>query len=212
MAKESPIADHAYTMKRRSFLSPRVHLRRHWARLVAGIVAMTSLAFLARQCVVPALRVAPWRDVPLRSEDRRRLLNHSGIPTAATLSRLRRGSSVLQAMTEHPDTATALLVALCSVPNRDSARKIAQELVTQRLAACVSTVPAVESTYWWQGAVETAEELLLVIKTSQDRAQGVMDSVQANHPYDTPELIFLPIRGGLPKYLAWLVDSVGDPA
>ena len=99
------------------------------------------------------------------------------------------------------------IVILCTVPDQESGEKIAEALVEERLAACVNLLPGVVSTYRWEGAVKQDQELLLLIKTSGARFEAVRARIQALHPYDTPEVIALPISEGDPKYLSWLVEN-----
>ena len=96
---------------------------------------------------------------------------------------------------------TALLV-LTNLPNRPTAEALATELVEARLAACVSIMAPCHSLYRWQGVVETAEEIPLLIKTTSERYADLEAATRSRHPYDLPELIALPIVGGLPDYLA----------
>jgi len=100
------------------------------------------------------------------------------------------------------------VVAFSTVGSAQDAERIAHALVERRLAACVSVVPGVVSHYRWQGAVERAEERLLVIKTRGDRLEALRAALVALHPYELPELVALPIAGGHPPYLAWIDESV----
>lgn len=95
---------------------------------------------------------------------------------------------------------------LCTCPDRDTADKIARQLVTGQLAACVNILPGILSVYTWQGQVESAQEHLLLIKSSKDRYQALEAAIRDNHPYDVPEIIAVPIEAGLPEYLHW-IDS-----
>jgi periplasmic divalent cation tolerance protein len=95
-------------------------------------------------------------------------------------------------------------VALTSCPSEEVARRISRALVEERLAACVTILPTGRSTYRWQGAIEEADELLCVIKTTADRIEALRERLPALHPYEVPELIVLDVAGGLPAYLAWL--------
>lgn len=99
------------------------------------------------------------------------------------------------------------LVCLCTCPDAASARRIADALVGERLAACVNLLPGISSVYRWQGRVERAEEVLLVVKTTRDRLEALTQRVQALHPHELPEVIAVDIAGGLPAYLAWIVDQ-----
>ncbi|MBD1476070.1 divalent-cation tolerance protein CutA [Xanthomonas citri pv. citri] len=95
-----------------------------------------------------------------------------------------------------------LLFSTC--PDPASAARIAQVLVEERLAACVSRLPGVHATYRWQDVVEQAEEVLLLIKTAADRIPALQQRLCELHPFDLPELIELEVAGGLPAYLQWV--------
>lgn len=97
------------------------------------------------------------------------------------------------------------LVLHCTCPDAAVADRIAIALVEGRLAACVQQVPGLRSTYRWAGRVEHADEILLLIKTAEDRLDEVIASVRALHPYELPELFAVEARGGLPAYLDWVV-------
>jgi len=105
---------------------------------------------------------------------------------------------------------TALLV-LTNLPDRPSAEALAVALVEARLAACVNILAPCRSVYRWQDAVETADEVPLLIKTSAARYAEVEAAIRAQHPYELPEVIAFPVTQGLPDYLAW-VDAESRPA
>lgn len=96
------------------------------------------------------------------------------------------------------------LLVLTNVADIASARLLARALVEQRLAACVNMLPAVQSVYRWNGAVEEAAEVTLLVKTTAARYPELEQAIRLLHPYDLPELIALPISAGLPPYLAWI--------
>lgn len=98
-------------------------------------------------------------------------------------------------------------VILSTCPDSASAKKIALELVKRGLAACVNSVPGVLSTYAWKGACETAEEHLLIIKTTYALYPAAEQAVLELHPYELPEIIAVPIAAGLSSYLAWIKQS-----
>ena len=100
-------------------------------------------------------------------------------------------------------------IVLTTAGSEDEARKIAQHLVENRLAACVNIVPQVESIYRWQDKVESSREWLLVVKSTADKFAAVRDAIRALHSYDVPECIALSIEEGSPQYLQWLGESVG---
>jgi periplasmic divalent cation tolerance protein len=97
---------------------------------------------------------------------------------------------------------------LTACADSEQARNIADALVSEHLAACVNVLPGVESVYRWQGKVERANEVLLLIKTTRERFPEVRKRIVSLHSYDTPEIICLPIEEGLDKYLTWLHDNV----
>ncbi|XP_073385793.1 uncharacterized protein [Physcomitrium patens] len=105
-----------------------------------------------------------------------------------------------------PDAAPSIVVYV-TVPNKETGTKLAHSIIENKLAACVNQIPGVESTYWWEGKVETDTEILLMIKTRQALLGELTDHVNNNHPYDTPEVIALPITGGSEKYLKWIGDN-----
>jgi len=107
---------------------------------------------------------------------------------------------------------TDKIVVLSTCGSAEDARRIAHKLVESRVAACVSIVPQVESVYRWQGAVESAAEWLLVIKSSRERFAGLREAIQAIHPYEVPEILALPVVDGAANYLAWLAESVAEDA
>ncbi len=94
-------------------------------------------------------------------------------------------------------------VVFISVP-REEANKMARALVEKRLAACVNIVPKIESFYWWDESVLKDEEALLIAKTTQQRFDELRAWVVANHPYDLPEIISLPLSDGLSDYIEWV--------
>ncbi|AGA32180.1 Periplasmic divalent cation tolerance protein cutA [Thioalkalivibrio nitratireducens DSM 14787] len=108
-------------------------------------------------------------------------------------------------MPDSPTTArTDCLLVITTVDDRTLADDLAQELVEQRLAACVHILGAGRSVYRWQEEVEDAEEHTLLIKTSAPSYDSLQDWLAQRHPYETPELIALPITQGLPDYLDWI--------
>lgn len=102
------------------------------------------------------------------------------------------------------------LVFLVTVPDEATGQRLARALVEERVVACVNLVPGLTSIYRWQGAIEQASEYALVMKTTAGRAELLQDRVRALHPYDTPECVGIPIVTGLPRYLAWIEDSVEE--
>lgn len=91
---------------------------------------------------------------------------------------------------------------------RDEAEAIAGELVAKRLAACVQIVGPIASTYRWEGEVETAEEWLLLIKTTAAAYETVQEAIKLLHSYEVPEIIALPVEAGSADYLSWVAAQV----
>ncbi len=101
------------------------------------------------------------------------------------------------------------VVLLSSCPKEAAARSIAQTLIEQHLAACVSILPGVESVYRWQGQVETSREWLLIAKTRVERYTELEFVIRELHPDELPEIICLPVAAGLAGYLNWISEEVG---
>jgi len=99
-------------------------------------------------------------------------------------------------------------IVLTTAGSHSEAHKIAHALVEQRLAACVNIVPQVESIYRWQGAVETSQEWLLIVKTAASRLARLQQEVRKLHSYELPEFIVLGVEDGSKEYLDWLEESV----
>ncbi|HXE37535.1 MAG TPA: divalent-cation tolerance protein CutA [Azonexus sp.] len=96
------------------------------------------------------------------------------------------------------------LLVITNCPDEASANAIALAVVEARLAACVNILPRVQSIYRWQGSVESATEIPLLIKTSAANYPALEQAITKLHPYEVPEIIALPIAQGLPAYLNWV--------
>src|SRR5687768_14486537 len=101
-------------------------------------------------------------------------------------------------------------LVLVTVPDLELARRLAQAALKDKLVACANIVHGIECHYRWQGALETAEELLIVFKTMRSRLEAFEKLVVDLHTYDTPEFIVLPLDGGNAKYLNWIAECVKD--
>ncbi len=102
---------------------------------------------------------------------------------------------------------TDACVAFSTCANAEDARRIARVLVEERLAACVNQVPGLLSTYQWQGKLCEEAEILLVIKTRRALIPTIAARFRQLHPYQTPELVALPIEAGAEPYLNWLLAN-----
>ena len=99
----------------------------------------------------------------------------------------------------------SVLLVMTNLPDRAAAEKLAVLVVEERLAACVNILAPCASVYQWQGAVERADEVPLMIKTTEERYPQLEVAIRSAHPYETPEIVAIPIVDGLPEYLAWVV-------
>lgn len=117
---------------------------------------------------------------------------------------VRRRDKALRLKSRSPGAAVNARIVFCTCPDALTAARLARTLVDERLAACVNAIGGVASTYRWNGAVETADEVMLVIKTTADRFEAMQARLVAEHPYDVPEVIGLDVADGHAPYLAWL--------
>ena len=97
---------------------------------------------------------------------------------------------------------------LTTAPGARIAGKLARAVLRARLAACANIVLGIQSHYWWQGKLETAGETLLLLKTTRARLSALERLILREHPYDTPEIISLPLSAGTRRYLEWWSKSV----
>jgi periplasmic divalent cation tolerance protein len=103
--------------------------------------------------------------------------------------------------------AEKVLLALSTFPDQETARDISNELVTEKLAACANILPGVESIYRWKEEIESGNETLVVFKLSENRQSAFQEKLRSLHPYEVPEIIFVPVSTGLPEYLRWVTES-----
>lgn len=104
-----------------------------------------------------------------------------------------------------------VLLVLTNCPDAMVADRIARALVENRLAACVNQLPPVNSTFRWQGAIESATEVTLLIKCTRDRYPAVEEAIRQLHPYQVPEIIAVPIAVGFGPYLRWVDEETQPP-
>lgn len=103
--------------------------------------------------------------------------------------------------------AEKILLALSTFPDRETAQRISNQLVTEKFAACANILPGIESIYRWKDKIETGNETLVFFKLSEDRQSAFQEKLRALHPYEVPEIIFVPISSGLPEYLRWVGEN-----
>ncbi|TSA48492.1 MAG: divalent-cation tolerance protein CutA [Nitrosomonadales bacterium] len=96
------------------------------------------------------------------------------------------------------------ILVLTNLPDRASAIALAEQLVKAKLAACVNILGTCTSIYHWRGKIESAEETPMLIKTTADAYPVLEQTIRELHPYELPEIIHVPITGGLPAYLQWV--------
>jgi periplasmic divalent cation tolerance protein len=98
---------------------------------------------------------------------------------------------------------TRACVVMTTVPNKEEAEKVARAVLEARLAACVQ-IQGITSYYWWEDKINRDGEQLLYLKTTPDKYDALEALLVANHSYDTPEILQLPVEAGLEKYLSWI--------
>lgn len=106
------------------------------------------------------------------------------------------------------DIESQYQLVICTCPDEETAINIAENIVAQRLAACVNVLPAVYSIYHWQDNVESAKENIIIIKTLHEKYSSLEKVITSLHPYEVPEIIAIKINSGLPEYLNWIKSSI----
>jgi periplasmic divalent cation tolerance protein len=100
-----------------------------------------------------------------------------------------------------------VLLAISTFPDAETARRIAEQLVAQKLAACANITAPVQSIYRWEGKVENAAETMVFFKTTESRFADFEAALRSQHPYDVPEVIALRVSAGSSAYLEWVEQS-----
>src|SRR6476646_11511023 len=100
-----------------------------------------------------------------------------------------------------------ILLALSTFPDAEIARRISNQLVSERFAACANILPGVESIYRWKEKIESGNETLVLFKLGENRQSAFQEKLRSLHPYEVPEIIFVPISSGLPDYLRWVTEN-----
>ena len=103
------------------------------------------------------------------------------------------------------------LLVITNLPSRESAEKLAAQLVEGRFAACVNMLAPCRSTYRWQGKLQQDDEFPMLIKTTRERYAALEAAIKAGHPYELPEIIAVPITAGLSAYLNWVESETQPP-
>jgi periplasmic divalent cation tolerance protein len=103
--------------------------------------------------------------------------------------------------------AEQVLLVISTFPDAETADRVAHTLIAARFAACANIIPAVHSIYRWKDKIETAGEVIAFFKITQDRQAAFQKKLCSLHPYDVPEIIFVPVVTGLPDYLHWVAES-----
>ncbi|MFZ6646671.1 divalent-cation tolerance protein CutA [Undibacterium sp. TJN25] len=103
-----------------------------------------------------------------------------------------------------------MLLVMCNVPDAEVAQHIAEQALDKKLAACVNVMPEMRSFYHWEGKLQIATEIALMIKTTWARYLELQALIQTLHPYDVPEIIAIPVTEGLPAYLQWVIKETGS--
>jgi periplasmic divalent cation tolerance protein len=105
---------------------------------------------------------------------------------------------------------TGFAVVLVTASGLEEGNKITAAILDKRMAACVNIVPKISSLFWWQGKIDAADEVLLIIKTRASRVNDIIDTVKRIHSYSVPEVIALPVMAGHGAYLDWIAGEVGE--
>lgn len=104
-----------------------------------------------------------------------------------------------------------VLLVLTNLPDHDSAQRVANALIENRSAACVNILAKCSSVYRWQGTIETASEVPLLIKTTRAAYPRLEATIRAHHPYELPEIIAVSVDSGFPGYLQWVAQETQTP-
>ncbi len=100
------------------------------------------------------------------------------------------------------------VVVLCTAPDESTAQELATLILSEKLAACATLMPNATSLYYWEGKIEQEYEVQMLIKTDKDHLDRLLVCLKAHHPYQTPELLALPVIQGNSEYLSWLYASL----
>ena len=104
-------------------------------------------------------------------------------------------------------SAGQVLVILVTAVNQEEAMRIGEGMVNAKLAACASIIPGIQSIYRWKGKVVKAQEALLILKSTRPRYRALEKAIKVMHTYETPEIIALPVKEGLNRYIGWVLSE-----
>ncbi len=104
----------------------------------------------------------------------------------------------------------ALQVVYVTAESRDEALRLAKALVSERLAACANVIDHMQSVYWWEGALQEDDEAILILKTRRALVEPLVQRIRNLHSYDCPCVAALPIEGGNPDYLSWIMNETSN--
>jgi periplasmic divalent cation tolerance protein len=110
-----------------------------------------------------------------------------------------------------PEATPPIRIVLTTTANPEEAERLGQTLIEERLAACTTLIPGVQSIYRWQGEVESATETLLIIKTGQEQLAALEARLHELHSYEVPEFLVLDVDAASQPYLDWLQESLRQP-
>lgn len=103
---------------------------------------------------------------------------------------------------------TQAVVILCTAPDEATAQELATLALSEKLAACVTLLPGATSLYYWEGKMEQEYEVQMLLKSDVDHQEALLACLKSHHPYQTPELLVLPVTHGDSEYLSWLYASL----
>lgn len=107
-----------------------------------------------------------------------------------------------------PKTITDAIVVLCTAPDEACAQQLASLALSEKLAACVTLLPGASSMYYWEGKLEQEYEVQMILKSERSHQEALLNFLKQHHPYQTPELLVLPVHAGDKDYLSWLNASL----
>ncbi|MGB2536473.1 divalent cation tolerance protein CutA [Hafnia paralvei] len=106
------------------------------------------------------------------------------------------------------ETITDAIVVLCTAPDEACAQQLASLALSEKLAACVTLLPGASSMYYWEGKLEQEYEVQMILKSERSHQEALLNFLKQHHPYQTPELLVLPVHAGDKDYLSWLNASL----